>query len=393
MRYGSKRKKDTKTLENFYYETIYNVIGAPMQHEAKAIHLRHLKAKITRLHHYENKKRLRFTDEGDCLQDEEPILFQYIKARKKNKALNITQIKDSGNQIQTDPRKIIQAFAELYHKKFKTIPVQNESTQAMTKAIPNTISTNSHETQDAPITMDELQHSIRKGKLHKSPGADGIGHDFYVKTWDMCKKDLLQLLNTMFLEGKTTEAHKKEIIVCIPKKNTPTSIDDYRPLTLLNADTKLLTRILSERIKPHLQDIIHKGQYCGITNSTVYDELEKLRNTISSAEHYRKSLCVLSLDFKDACNNISHTYLFDILKAYGFSNSFQACIRDLYTGATSQVKVNGYTSRPIPIHSAIRQSCPLSMTLYAICLDPLLHAISKEIPGYRHGRTTICNAV
>jgi hypothetical protein len=33
------------------------------------------------------------------------------------------------------------------------------------------------------------------------------------------------------------------------------------------------------------------------------------------------------------------------------------------------------------------------MTLYAISLDPLHHAISKELPGYRHGKTTICNAV
>jgi hypothetical protein len=273
MRYGVERKKDTNALENFYYESIYNIICAPMQHEVKAIHLRHLKAKITRLHHCENRKIPRFTDDGDCMKDEEPTLFQYIKAKKKNNALNIIQIKDIENQIQTAPMKILHAFAEYYRRKFETIPVQNESIQAMITAIPNTTSSDSHCTIDAPITINELKQSIRNGKLHKAPGVDGIGHDFYVKSWDMCKEDMLQILNVMFLEGKITEAQKRGLIVCIPKTSTPTCIDDYRPLTLLNADTKLLTRILAPRIKPFLQDIIHKGQHCGITNSTVYDEL------------------------------------------------------------------------------------------------------------------------
>jgi hypothetical protein len=209
MRYGSEKKKDTNALENFYYEAIYNIISAPMQHETKAIHLRHLKAKITRLHHYEGKKRLKYTDDGDHMEDEEPTLFQYIKVRKKNKALNITQIKDMGNQIQTDPREILQAFTDSYQKRFETIPVRNEDIQKMKMEIPDNITRNSQDTQDAPITMGELKHSIRKGKLHKSPGADGIGHDFYVKTWDMVKEDLLQLINAMFLEGKTTEAKRK----------------------------------------------------------------------------------------------------------------------------------------------------------------------------------------
>jgi hypothetical protein len=100
----------------------------------------------------------------------------------------------------------------------------------MKMAIPDISIDNSHNTQDAPITMDELKHSIRKGKLRKSPGADGIVHDFYMKTWDVCKEGLLQVLNAMFLEGKTTETQKKGIIVCIPKKISPSSTEDYRPL-------------------------------------------------------------------------------------------------------------------------------------------------------------------
>jgi hypothetical protein len=60
------------------------------------------------------------------MKDKKPTLFQFIKNRKKNKASNIAQIKDMGNQTQTDPRKILQAFTDYYQKKFETIPAQKK---------------------------------------------------------------------------------------------------------------------------------------------------------------------------------------------------------------------------------------------------------------------------
>jgi hypothetical protein len=200
---------------------------------------------------------------------------------------------------------------------------------------------------DAPISIDELKHAIRRGKLHKAPGCDGIGHDLYAKTWDMCKDDILQILNAMYIDGRISDAQKRGLLVCKPKTSNPTRTDEYHPLTLLNADFKLLTRILATRIRPWLNDIMHPSQHCGIGETTVYDELETIRHTIASAEYSRQPLCLLSLDFKDAFDNISHTYLFSILQAYGFSTLLQSRIRDLYTGATSQVKVNGYISGSI----------------------------------------------
>jgi len=65
----------------------------------------------------------------------------------------------------------------------------------------------------------------------------------------------------------------------------------------------------------------------------------------------------------------------------------------LYTNATSTLSTNGNKSKPISIKSSVRQRCPLSMTLFVLCIDPLLNALDKILTGVRVGgretKTTI----
>jgi hypothetical protein len=327
------------------------------------------------------------------MENEEPSLYRYLNAKKRDNARTVRQIQDADGNMQTAPLKVLQIFTDHFHRKYYAIPVANTSIQEMIKAIPTTIPPEAHPTMDAPISIDEIKHAIRRGKPHKAAGSDGIGHDFYAKTWDMSKDDRLQVLNAMYIDGQITATHKRGLLVCIPKTNHPTRVDQYRPLTLLNVDFTLLTRILAARIRPSLKSILHPEQHCGVGDATVYDELETIRDAIASAENSRQPLRLISLDFKDAFDNISHTYLFSLLHAYGFSTHLQTCIRDIYTGATSHVKVNGHISRPIPIRSSVRQGCPLSLALFALCLDPLLHSIAQTLPGYRIGRLKTSIAV
>jgi len=101
----------------------------------------------------------------------------------------------------------------------------------------------------------------------------------------------------------------------------------------------------------------------------------------------------VSLDFKEAYDNISHSYPFTLLQTYGFSTQIRRYIHDMYTKVTSSVKINGQTSSPIPIEYAIRQGCPLSMQLFAICLDPLLTNLENVMTNVHIGRRTVTNTV
>jgi len=97
---------------------------------------------------------------------------------------------------------------------------------------------------------------------------------------------------------------------------------------------------------------------------------------------------VLSLDYKKAFDRIAHNYLFQTLQGYGIGNAFIAGIKRMYEGAMSSFQIIGHHYGPIPIRCAVRQGCPMSMALYALCLHPFLRLLDLELPGIRIGRRT-----
>ena len=91
-REGTEQKDDRIILENLYYNAIYNILNEPTNHETTAITLKHLKAKITRLHHAELRRILLDIGEQDVLGGEEPSIYHIPKARKRQVARMVIKI-------------------------------------------------------------------------------------------------------------------------------------------------------------------------------------------------------------------------------------------------------------------------------------------------------------
>lgn len=83
-------------------------------------------------------------------------------------------------------------------------------------------------------------------------------------------EELLNMYNDLLTTGHVPPIQTRGVIVCLPKKNKPQTVQDYRPLTLLNTDYKLYARILANRIKPTLNDV-HATQYSAVTGRNILD--------------------------------------------------------------------------------------------------------------------------
>jgi hypothetical protein len=171
---------------------------------------------------------------------------------------------------------------------------------------------------------------------------------------------MLDVLNQMHSNGTIMKQQKHGILLYLPQTPTPTRPEDYRPFTLLNADFKLMARIIANRLRPWLLDLLQPIQHCGLQRNAVLEAIAAVRAAVAYAETTNNALCILSLDFKAAFDKISHSYLFTTLNVYGFSEGFQQRIKSMYEGHTSSVQINGHISSPIPIRCSIRQGCPLS---------------------------------
>jgi hypothetical protein len=104
-------------------------------------------------------------------------------------------------------------------------------------------------------------------------------------------------------------------------------------------------------------------------------------------------MCALSLDFHSAFDRIAHDYLFHILQCCGIRPNFIDHLRAMYSDATASVQINDTIAGIIPIQSGVRQGCPMSMALYALCLHPLLSMLDHSLQGVRVGPGKRCRPV
>jgi hypothetical protein len=169
---------------------------------------------------------------------------------------------------------------------------------------------------------------------------------------------MVEVINHMYMEGEVSDVQKQEIIVCVRKKMHPIGVEDYRTLTLLNTDYRLLTRVIAQRLGPWMGDLLYANQYCGKRGQTIFDAVAAVRYIIAYAEVTKMPMCVLTVDFKEAFDRIYHEYLFGALKASGFSEHFMNKLKRIYENATSTLHMNGYRSRKIRIDNSVRQGCP-----------------------------------
>ena len=177
------------------------------------------------------------------------------------------------------------------------------------------------------------------------------------------------------------------------------NMKNYRPISLLNVDYKILSKLLCNRLKPLLADIIHPDQTCAVPGRTILDSCSLIRDQVDFCNTGNSPGLLLSVDQEKAFDRVSHQYLCNVLKAFGLSDTFIRWITTLYTDISSCVIVNQHVSAPIAVRRSVRQGCPLSPLLYIMCLKSALHKIRLDakvvglrVPGNRESTKAVAFA-
>ena len=103
-------------------------------------------------------------------------------------------------------------------------------------------------------------------------------------------------------------------------------------------------------------------------SNTIFEAVAAIRDTTAYTEVHKASVCLLTLDVKEAFDRISHDYLNAIVCEYGFSVDFCMRLQKIDANATSRLTIKGERFQPIPIQRSVRQGCPTSMSLFVLLL-------------------------
>ena len=215
---GAIRNKERKDLENFYYAALYDAIRTPPTTENIATTIRRLTAKIRRLSDQQMRGVLIDTAENDAVLNEDITTYHYARSRKRSKARQVSQILDNHGNIQNDKSVIMNIFTTYLESKYRTINSEEICYKKMTACGMPKIPAEANTELELPITMEELRTAVNKGKCGKSPGPDGICHEYHKQMWNCCKEDLLDVIN-MFIDGAVTNDKKNMGIEYVCQKH------------------------------------------------------------------------------------------------------------------------------------------------------------------------------
>ncbi len=137
-------------------------------------------------------------------------------------------------------------------------------------------------------------------------------------------------------------------------------IANYRPITLLNTDYKVMTKALTIKLGKVAPDLIHPDQAGFVPGRYITDQTQLIRMMVNYAEVTEKNGLIVPLDQEKAYDKVRHDYLWKVLEKFGFPQEFVQTIKNLYAPAKTTVMINGYKSEKYNVTRGVRQGDPLS---------------------------------
>ena len=297
--------------------------------------------------------------------------FGLEKAKFNNKTLKA--IKKEDGSITRDQKKILHEQAKFYRKLYAKRPdikfiYENTSDQRLTELQKKQL--------DEPFTYDNFLASLMSMPHDKTPGIDGLSVEFYVIFHQKIGNCIWQAMLEANKNLKLHKSARRGVISLIPKKSRdPLLLKNWRPLTLLCVDHKIVTKMMVIRLKTVIDDIIGPQQTAYIPGRYIRSNIRKLIDLLMYLEQEEIPAILLTLDFEKCFDSVDHDALTQSLKYFNVGEYFISWVITMYEFELC-VTNNGYYSEFFAQTHGVHQGCGFSGLGY-LCVSEIL-AISLK---------------
>ncbi|GJS35629.1 RNA-directed DNA polymerase, eukaryota, reverse transcriptase zinc-binding domain protein [Tanacetum coccineum] len=176
--------------------------------------------------------------------------------------------------------------------------------------------------------------------------------------------------NTSFFHGCNSS-----FIALIPKVSNAKFVSDFRPMSLIGCQYKIIGKLLANRLSTVIGDCISHVQSAFIKGRNILDGPLILNEVLAWYRQRKKELMVFKVNFEKTFESLRWDFLDIILDKLGFGLKWRAWIKGCLHNARSSVLVNGSPTKEFELFRGLRQGDPMSPFLFILAMEGL-HALT-----------------
>lgn len=291
-------------------------------------------------------------------------ICNYIQSLKDESGTSVDRIED---------------IAKLFLNKFSTTFSVHTKRSTMNVDDWNHMRTNYTWEEDVYtlLSQEKIYRALLSMGTDKAPGPDGFPTAFFKAPWDTIHSDFLNMITDFFTRTKMPHLINNTNLVLIPKKENPSTINDYRPIALCNVTYKCISKILALRHQNALPSIISVTQTAFVKGRSITENTSVAREIVHSMSRWKgaQGFMIIKLDMEKAFDKMNWEFIKEALQFHGMEDPLLSWIMSCIEIKKMNLLINGSRQGILTPHCGLRQGDPLSPSLFILAVDLLSHLI------------------